>query len=103
MYIFNRAFLTISFAILICSCSFAQENQSIELKNTGEVSYVNLKPDYSYYLFYANQDFLVWYEGYTSTLYICNLKQENINIVELKEGSGPHEFKQVSGLYISDQ
>ncbi len=79
--------------------AFSQE-QKVRLKNLGPVSNVHLKSNYAYYLFHANQSYLVWYEGYTHTLFIYNLAKQSLKKVHLKKGRGPHEILQITGLAI---
>lgn len=78
----------------------SQNNQNAKIKPIGEVTTVNLEQDYAYYFFEANQDYLAWYEGYTSTLFIYDIDANKVNKIALSEGRGPNEFKKITGLSI---
>lgn len=80
--------------------SIVHSQQNVKIKAIGEVTTVNLEQDFAYYFFEANQDFLAWYEGYTSTLFIYDIDISKVNKIALSEGRGPNEFKKITGLSI---
>ncbi|MCW9708202.1 6-bladed beta-propeller [Fodinibius salsisoli] len=79
----------------------AQPNASVTLDLVHKVPNVALEQDYAYYFFDTSQDFLVWYEGYTGTVFIYDIANKDMKEVHLKEGRGPNEYQQISGLSIS--
>lgn len=100
-----KSLLIIAFTCILLTSgtytsSYAQQS-SIGIQKVGQLANISLKPDYIYAYFDANDRYLVWYEGYTHTVFIYNLKKQGLKKVTLKEGRGPHEVLQLSGLTIS--
>jgi hypothetical protein len=92
-------FLTV-FLFFNTSPAISQKN-TISLSPMGTLSKISLKPNYAYYFFKVNNDYLVWYEGYTHTIFIYNFTKKILKKIILKKGRGPHEFLQISGISIS--
>jgi dipeptidyl aminopeptidase/acylaminoacyl peptidase len=99
MKILLKLFVIICFFFLCQNSVFAQQ-QSVELNPLGEVSYLELAPDYSYYLFTGNNNFLLWFEGYTNVLFIYNLETNKLKKIKLVKGRGPHEVNTISSISL---
>jgi hypothetical protein len=97
----NILFLFILFLSFNAYSALCQE-KTVTLKNLGPISNVQLKPNYAYYFFKTNHNYLVWYEGYTHTIFIYNFSKRSLKKVPLRKGRGPHEFLQISGFSISN-
>ena len=99
-----KSFSKIALILLVSTFSFtqafAQTGQEVELRSLGEISNIELEKDYAYYLFKVNQDYLVWYEGYTATLFMYEFTSEKLSKIQLKEGRGPNEFKVITDLAV---
>lgn len=99
-FLYRCSFLIILW-VFIPGYLCAQPKASITLDFVHKVPNVGIEPDYSYYFFNSSRDFLVWYEGYTSTVFIYDLVKQEVKKISLKNGRGPNEYKQISGLDIS--
>jgi hypothetical protein len=96
--------LRLPIIIIIFFCipciAHSQKQESVKIRPIGELTNVQLEKDYAYYFFEANQDYLVWYEGYTSMLFIYDIGASRVNKIALSKGRGPNEFKKISGISI---
>lgn len=64
--------------------------------------HLSLEKDFNNYSFTANEDYLVWRQGYTDVLFIQNLKDQTVNELKPIKGRGPFEVQSLRGNAIID-
>ncbi len=72
---------------------------TFELSAEGEAIAV-LEEGFDYMGFSANSDYLAWYDLTLKAIYVYDLKTDDLQLIELREGRGPGEFAQILDLKL---
>lgn len=70
------------------------QTPTFELSAEGEAVTV-LEEGFNYMGFSANSDYLAWYDNTLKIINILDLKTDDMQLIELREGRGPGEFTQI--------
>ena len=75
--------------------------QKSSIKLGSPTTLTVLKKNYAYSCFNADSKRLAWFEYYTSTVFVYDVKRKSIQKIHLKKGRGPGEYIAVTDLGIN--